>query len=257
MMQKIFRCAFAVALVAAFTSPASAGEVKVTLNQGLVTIIADEAPVSRILAEWARLGQTKIVNGEKMMMVVSLQLVNMPERQALDILLRSASGYMAAERQTPVQGASAFDRIMILPFSRPPAAAAIPTSSSMPQPFNAGARQMIPQPNDPDDGQPVTPPGMGPQTNAPGQQTSPVPGMLPPTSTSQNPNAPTNPFGTKTPMGAPGAAGQQPQTLPRPGFLPAPPGTPNQPVPFGTPTAPGKPPGGGGSGGQSYTPDRD
>ncbi len=248
MMQKIFRCAFAVALVAAFTSPASAGEVKVTLNQGLVTIIADEAPVSRILAEWARLGQTKIVNGEKMMMVVSLQLVNMPERKALDILLRSASGYMAAERQTPVQGASAFDRIMILPFSQPPAAASLPASRSMPQPFNAGPRQMIPQPND-DDGQPVTPPGMGPQTNMPVQQTSPVPGMLPQTTPSQNPNAPTNPFGAQTPAGAQGQP-QQPQTLPRPGFLPAPPGTPNQPVPIGTPVPPTKPPGGGGGGGE-------
>ena len=235
MMQKIFRCAFAVALASVFASPAVAGEVKVTLNQGLVTIIADDAPVSRILAEWARVGQTKIVNGEKMMTVVSLQLVDIPERKALDILLRSASGYMAAERPAPLQGASAFDRIMILPFSRPPAASAIPGNSSMPQPFQAGPRPqpMMPQPQD-DDGQPVMPPGMGPQTNQPAAQTSPMPGMLPPTGT--------NP-----------ATGQPQQTLPRPGFLPAPPGAPNQPVPFGSPAVPGKPPGGGGGG----LPDRD
>ena len=238
MMQKIFRCAFALALVSVLAAPAIAGEVKVTLNQGLVTIIADDAPISRILAEWSRVGQTKIVNGEKLMTVVSLQLVDVPERKALDILLRSASGYMAAERHSPVQGASAFDRIMILPFSRPPAAAPVPTSSPMPQLFNARPQQMVPQPQD-DDGQPVMPPGMGPQPNQPaGQQTSPMPGMLPPTNT-QNPNA---------------APGQQ-QTLPRPGFLPAPPGAPNQPVPFGSPAVPGKPPGGGG--GQGYVPDRD
>ena len=248
-MQKIFRCAFAVALTAAFASPAAAGDVRVTLNQGLVTILADEAPVSRILAEWARVGQTRIVNGEKMMTVVSLQLIDVPERKALDVLLRSASGYMAAERQTPVQGASAFDRIMILPFSRPPAAAAIPASSSMPQTFNAGPRPMIPQPQD-DDGQPVMAPGMGPQPNgAAQQQTSPVPGMLPPTSTTGQPNGPTTSYSTQPPPGA----NQQPQTLPRPGFLPAPPGAPNQPVPFGTPV-PGKPPGGGGGG---YQPDRE
>ena len=239
MMQKIFRCAFAAAaVVAAFASPVAAGEVKVTLNQGLVTIIADEAPISRILAEWARLGQTKIVNGEKMMTVVSLQLVDIPERQALDILLRSASGYMAAERQNPIAGASAFDRIMILPFSRPPAAAALPASPSMPPAFNAGPRPMVPQPQpQDDDGQPVMPPGMNPQANVPmPQQTSPTPGMLSPR---PDPNAPT---GTNVP-------GQQtqPQTLPRPGFLPAPPGSPNQPT---------KPPGGGG-GGQGYQPDRD
>ena len=225
MMQKIFRCAFAVALVAVVSSPAVAGEVKVTLNQGLVTIIADEAPISRILAEWARVGQTKIVNGDKMMNVVSIQLVDMPERKALDILLRSASGYMAAERQTPLLGASAFDRIMILPFSRPPAAAAVPASSPMPQPF--GPRPMVPQPQD-DDGQPVMPPGMGAQPNQPAN-TANMPGMIQPNG-NQAPNA--NPAQ---------------QTLQRPGFLPTPPGAPNQPVPFGTP-ATGKPPGGGGGG---------
>jgi hypothetical protein len=252
-MQKIFRCAFAAALVAAFASPAAAGEVKVTLNQGLVTIIADEAPISRILAEWARLGQTKIVNGEKMMTVVSLQLVDIPERQALDILLRSASGYMAAERQHPIAGASAFDRIMILPFSRPPAVAAVPASSSMPPAFTAGPRPMVPQPQD-DDGQPVMPPGMSPQQNTPmPQQTSPRPGMM--NNSIGTPNGPTNSYGTQ-PVTPPGQT-QQPQTLPRPGFLPAPPGTPNQPVPFGTPPAPTKPPGGGGGGGQGYEPDRD
>jgi hypothetical protein len=239
MTQKIFRSALAVALLAVAASPARAGEVKVTLNQGLVTIIADDAPISRILAEWARVGQTKIVNGDKMMTVVSLQLVDVPERQALDILLRSASGYMAAERPTALQGASAFDRIMILPFSRPPAASPVMTTNSVPQPFNQQPRPMMPQPPpDVDDAHPVMPPGMGPQAqpNA-GQQTAPMPGMLPPTG---NQNA------------TPGQ-NQTPQTLPRPGFLPAPAG-PQQPVPFGAPAVPGKPPGGGG--GQKYEPDR-
>lgn len=235
MMQKIFRCALAVALVAIAAPRALAGEVKVTLNQGLVTIIADDAPISRILAEWARVGQTKIVNGDKMMTVVSLQLVDVPERKALDILLRSASGYMAAERPAPLQGASAFDRIMILPYSRPPAANPVMTTNPTPQPFNQQPRPMMPQP-DMDDAQPVMPPGMAPQGQpTAGQQTSPMPGMLPPTGT--NPNQ-----------------GQTQQTLPRPGFLPAPAG-PQQPVPFGSPAVPGKPPGGGG-GGQKYEPDR-
>jgi hypothetical protein len=238
MMQKIFRSALAVALLAVAASPARAGEVKVTLNQGLVTIIADDAPISRILAEWARVGQTKIVNGDKMMTVVSLQLVDIPERQALDILLRSASGYMAAERPTALAGASAFDRIMILPFSRPPAVSPVATTNA-PQPFNQPRPMMQPQPQPDDDGHPVMPPGVGPQGQPMnvGQQTSPMPGMLPPTG---NQNA------------APGQ-NQTPQTLPRPGFLPAPAG-PQQPVPFGTPAVPGKPPGGGG--GQKYEPDR-
>jgi hypothetical protein len=85
-------------------------------------------------------------------------------------------------------------------------------------------------PPDSDDAHPVMPPGMGPQGQpVNGQQTSPMPGMLPPTGGGTS-NA--NPAQTQ-------------QTLPRPGFLPAPAG-PQQPVPFGSPAVPGKPPGGGG-----------
>ena len=232
MMHKTFRCALAVAFVVVAATSAAAGEVKVTLNQGLVTILATDAPVSQILSEWARVGQMKFVNAEKMMMVIpSLQLVDVPERKALDIILRSASGYMAAERQTPVAGASVFDRIMILPYSRPPAAAAVP-SSPMPQLFNPRPQPVVPQVQ-PDDDAPVMPPGAS--QNQPGQMTAPVPGML-----SQPGQQPPN-----------GAA--QPQTLPRPGFLPVPAG-PQQPVPFGTPPGPPKRPGGGG--GQVNQPDR-
>ena len=235
MMQKIFRSVLAVACLGLTAGTALAGEVKVTLNQGLVTIIAEDAPISRILAEWARVGQTKIVNGEKMMQVVSLQLVDMPERKALDIILRSASGYMAAERQTPVAGGSAFDRIMILPYSRPPAASSLPATGSAPAPFQQ--QQPRPMQIDPDDQPhttPVMPPGMGPGPNA-GQQTAPMPGMLTNGPPNQNPNPNANPNSPP-----------QQQTLPRPGFLPAP--GPQQPVPFGAPAAPGKPPGGGGGG---------
>ena len=215
-MQKIFRCLAALTLVAATASTASAGELKLTLNNGLVTVIADEVPVSRILSEWAKVGQTKIVNGEKLMTVVSLHLVDMPERKALDVILRSASGYMAAERPTPMAGASAYDRIMILPFSKAPAQQPI---SNVPAAFNPQpARPMLPEPVD---DQPILPPGVGPQPAG------------------QNPNLP---------GASPMPGGQQPQmTSPRPGQLPTP--GPSQPVPFGTPAAPGvKPPGGGGGG---------
>ena len=229
MMQKIFRCALAFAFVLGAVTSAAAGEVKVTLNQGLVTILATDAPISQILSEWARVGQTKFVNAEKMMSVVSLQLVDMPERKALDIILRSASGYMAAERSAPLAGASVFDRIMILPYSRPPATAPLPASASMPQPFGPRPQPFQPQPQPQPDDEPVAPPTG--QQNQPGQMTSPMPGMLPSPGNPQNPNQP------------------QQQTLPRPGFLPAPPG-PQQPVPFGTPPgAPTKPPGGGGGSG--------
>jgi hypothetical protein len=223
-MQKIYRCALAVALVALSASYSYAqGELKLSMSNGLVTITADQVPVSRILAEWARVGQTRIVNGDKLFTVVSLQVVDWPEKKALDLLLRSASGYMAAERQNAAAGASSFDRVMILPFSRGPInstpAPATPapfTARPMPQPDVDEEPNVIPQPM-PMEPQTQRMPGMppAPQT-VPGQ-----PQQVP------NPNAPT--------------------TLPRPGMLPSP--GPQQPVPFGTlPGVPPKPPGGGGGG---------
>ena len=51
-------------------------------------------PARQILTEWARIGGTKVVGGEKMTGApLTLKLVNVPERQALDIILRNVAGY--------------------------------------------------------------------------------------------------------------------------------------------------------------------
>ncbi len=70
-----------------------------------------------ILAEWSKIGGTNIVNGERVTGApLTLKLVDVPEAQALEIILRSVAGYMAAPRgQTP--GASRYDRILVLPTS--------------------------------------------------------------------------------------------------------------------------------------------
>ena len=50
--------------------------------------MAKDATVRQILAEWARVGQTKIVNVERIPGgPLTLELNNVPEAQALDILL--------------------------------------------------------------------------------------------------------------------------------------------------------------------------
>jgi hypothetical protein len=137
-----------VAGLLASTVPASA-EFTLTIRDGQVTLIADNVTVRQILAEWARVGQTKIVNAEKLTgPPVTLRLENVPEQQALDILLRSSSGFMAAERAQYNPAASRYDRILVMPpstavasaggASRPsgpaqaaPAAAAPPVSAPM------------------------------------------------------------------------------------------------------------------------------
>ena len=133
MLNGTLRSLLLAALVAAATPPlAGAGEFELTIQRGRVTLVAQNAPIQDILAEWARIGQTKIVNGEKLTgSPLTLQLIDVPEEQALETLLRSASGYVVAPRGTPIRGASRFDRIFILVSSGRPSTRALraPTPS--------------------------------------------------------------------------------------------------------------------------------
>jgi hypothetical protein len=95
--------------------------VQLQFQEGRVTLRAQNAPVRAILAEWARLGGATIVNGDRVTgPPLTLELSGVPERQALDIVLRSVAGYMLAPRPASATGASAFDRILILPTSVAP-----------------------------------------------------------------------------------------------------------------------------------------
>ena len=127
MLNGTLRSLLLAALVAAATSPlAGAGEFELTIQQGRVTLVAQNARIQDILAEWARIGQTTIVNGEKLTgPSLTLQLIDVPEEQALETILRSASGYVVAPRATPILGASRFDRIFILVSSRRPSTRAV------------------------------------------------------------------------------------------------------------------------------------
>jgi hypothetical protein len=143
-------------LVLATALPAYA-QLTLAIQDGRVTLDAKNVPARQILAEWARIGGTRVVGAEKLTgSPLTLKLVDMPERQALDIVLRNAAGYMAAPRQASSQpGASAYDRILILATSTPPAstAAARPTTTpGVNGPLTAPGRRLPPRP-----------PGMQPQ----------------------------------------------------------------------------------------------
>jgi hypothetical protein len=77
-----------------------------------------------------------------------------PEAQALDTLLRSASGYLAAPRPSAVPGASAYDRIFILATSTPSAARAVAAAPQAPPPFTP---PVFTAPDEPDDQAPRGP----------------------------------------------------------------------------------------------------
>lgn len=111
--------------------PVQAQKLTLEISDGRVTLDATNVPVRQILAEWSRVGGTKIVNGERISGApVTLSLVDVPETQALEIVLRSVAGYMAAPRADLSTGASRFDRILVLATSTaPPAAAAAPAGN--------------------------------------------------------------------------------------------------------------------------------
>ena len=103
------RASFIAAAVTVFFGsawPASA-DVQLAIQGGRVTIVAKDATIRQILTEWARVGQTKIVNIERIPGgPVTLELRDVPEQQALRVLLRSLGGYVTAPRPTMVANAS-------------------------------------------------------------------------------------------------------------------------------------------------------
>ena len=90
-MQKLFSCLLMATAVVAGT--AEAGDLNLTIANGRVTLIAHDVTVRQILDEWARVGQTKIVNGDKLLGApLTIELRDVPEATALETVLRSAAG---------------------------------------------------------------------------------------------------------------------------------------------------------------------
>ena len=136
----------AAVLLCAAAPPARAQGVTLRFHDGLVTLTAENAPLRAILAEWASLGGATIVNAERVVgPPLTLELNAVPERQAIDILLRNVSGYMAAQRAAGTTGGAVYDRILILPTSTAP-------RNPPPQPAFQGQRPgtrpplIVPQP---------------------------------------------------------------------------------------------------------------
>jgi hypothetical protein len=224
------------ALLLAHAGVSSAQSVKLEFNDGRVNLSAQNAPVRLILAEWARLGGTRMVNGDRVTgPPLTLELSGVAERQALDIVLRGVAGYMIAARDVTAAGASRFDRVMILPTSAAPRPAPPTTAvATFPQPRVPQPPAPVPFPADPDsddidfDDPAELPIGVGPRGRVvtPGGQPMPgqggvqvpgaVPVAVPPTG------------GVVIRNGAPPTFVPVPETTPQP-VRPGPPGGPFNP----------------------------
>jgi len=184
------------AFLLACAGPAGAQNLTLQFHDGRVTLDATNAPVRTILSEWARLGGTTVVGAERMNGApLTIHLENVPEAQALEVVLRNVAGYMAAPRQAGVPGASAYDRILVMPTSTAPAAAAA-NRPAVGNPATARGPFGAPKPPEPEQEPVQAPPPDSADTGV-----NEPPFQFP----QQNPFA-QNPFGAAQP-GQPGAFG--------------------------------------------------
>jgi hypothetical protein len=128
---------FGVGMLLALTAlPVRAGDLKLEFRDGRVTLLARDVSVRQILAEWAKVGGTQIVNLERVSAnPVTMQFEGVSERQALEVILRSMAGYVAAPRRPEHSGRSVYDRILVLAVSNPPAVSPRPGPSPAPFPI--------------------------------------------------------------------------------------------------------------------------
>jgi hypothetical protein len=147
------RVTLGILAVLAAASTASA-DVRLTIQGGRVTLVAKDATIRQILAEWERVGQTKVINAERIPGgPLNLELINVPEQKALDVLLRLVSGVVLAPRMGPIGNLSSFERIVVMPPSSGP-----PPSNNLPP---AAGQAPFQQPRIADDEQEGAPQNRG------------------------------------------------------------------------------------------------
>ena len=146
-----------VVLIAWVVAVAAIGAVdglEVSFADGRVTVIADQVPLRTILDEWSKLGDTEFVDaataaGAQPLAPQPLQihLVDVPEAEALRILLRDAAGFIAAPRAENIAGASRFGRVLVMATSRAVAGstfAPLASGTPGPPPAQRGPRVAVP-----------------------------------------------------------------------------------------------------------------
>jgi hypothetical protein len=118
-------CGFALAVGLTLPATARAGDVRLTIRDGRVALSAHDASLRQILIEWERVGGTRVFNRDRVSATpVTIELVDVPEAQALAALLRPIAGYVTALRLDPSGGASRYSRIILMPGEAAPWAGA-------------------------------------------------------------------------------------------------------------------------------------
>jgi hypothetical protein len=166
MLKHILPALAAVALSASSVAAQTASPgVSLTIRDGKVTLKAEQVSLRQILAEWERQGQVKVVGADKLLGApVTLNLIDVPEKQALEIVMRGVPGYMAVDRVAQADaapaGPSRYDRVVVMARAATPVPAvasaaprAMPSPAQPPAAFqqtmpDAGQQAFMPPPAD-------------------------------------------------------------------------------------------------------------
>jgi hypothetical protein len=96
-------------------------DLELSFNNGRVTIIATNVQIEKILTKWTQVGGTAFIDANAMKnQPVTLTLRNVPESEALRILLRAVTGYVVAPWSEKKIGLSSFRRVLIMTAARLP-----------------------------------------------------------------------------------------------------------------------------------------
>jgi len=110
----------AILVFACAAGPSSQDAISIEFHDGHVRLIAESVSIGRILEEWTRVGGTTFVGGDGLAgPPVTVQLSDVPESEALDVVLRGVAGFVATARATPAPGRSHFDKVLMLPVTSP------------------------------------------------------------------------------------------------------------------------------------------
>ncbi len=257
---------FALLVVVFSVAPCQAAGIHLSIHDGLVSIDAEDVTIRQILDEWARVGKTRIVNAERLSGgPISIKFDEVPEKQALDIILRTIPGYMAAPREAVVANASVYGTILVMPttaavpalrspgpsFGGTPGAPGTVTQRRQAPAYAPGVIPVAPDPaTDPQDDPAIAAAAaaglLTVPAPTPGSPSFPAPLVMPPNGVSQpgpassTPVVPVPPNPWNVPVGAaqPGLAPPPPAT--QPGLAPPPVGSPQLGMP--QPPMRGRPP---------------
>ena len=199
------RVVIGLAMTAALIVPSSASAaVQLIIRDGRIWLTADRATIADVLAEWARVGSTQMMNGERLTSpLLTLDLRGVPELDALDVIMRAAGGFVAVSRTAGVDAThlSRFSRVVIVPATNaggaptralPPAPVYLPPQTVQAPVITPSGAQRVIGPDGqpvPDDQEDAPPPQRPPPTVMPGGSMPPgfsePPGAARPPTTSR------------------------------------------------------------------------